>query len=339
MVRAHSRRTFLIQASNLALLGSAAAASALPRTGPIHISIANASGGLNLTMAALMRQQKLLEAFGLDPEVIAVADGTRILGGVVGGSVDATFMSGFGQVFPAVARGAGVKILAGGALLPVLALFSARPDIKALKDLEGRTIGSGSIGSLVYQLTVTLLQKYQVNLSHIRFVNIGSSSDVFRSVSAGAVDAGVGDAALISEAARYGVHLLDHGDMSVELKQYTYQGAWASDRKIASERDTIVRALAAYAQLYRFVQRADSREAFLRARRSAFANAPESDHEALWNYIQAYKPFAVDLRLSPERLRYMQELNVGFKVQSAVLPFDRVADMSLAADALKLLTG
>src|SRR5580704_12816834 len=100
MVPAHSRRTFLIQASKLALLGSVGAVSALPRTAPPHISIANASGGLNLTMAALMRQQKLLESFGLDPEVIAVADGTRILGGVVGGSVDATFMSGFGQVFP-----------------------------------------------------------------------------------------------------------------------------------------------------------------------------------------------------------------------------------------------
>ena len=134
MVRANSRRTFLIQTSNLALLGSCAAVSALARTAPTHISIANASGGLNLTMAALMRQQKLLESFGLDPEVIAVADGTRVLGGVVGGSVDATFMSGFGQVFPAVERGAGVKILAGGALLPVLALFSAKPAVKALKD-------------------------------------------------------------------------------------------------------------------------------------------------------------------------------------------------------------
>jgi hypothetical protein len=45
----------------------------------------------------------------------------------------------------------------------------------------------------------------------------------------------------------------------------------------------------------------------------------------------------VDLTLSPERLRYMQELNIRFKVQKQTLPFERVADMSVAADALKLL--
>ena len=56
-----------------------------------------------------------------------------------------------------------------------------------------------------------------------------------------------------------------------------------------------------------------------------------------WNYIQTYKPFAVNLVLTPDRLRYVQELNVSFKVQKSVLPFERVADMSLAADAVKLL--
>jgi hypothetical protein len=35
----------------------------------------------------------------------------------------------------------------------------------------------------------------------------------------------------------------------------------------------------------------------------------------------------------------MQQLNVSFKVQKEILPFERVADMSLAADALKLLGG
>jgi NitT/TauT family transport system substrate-binding protein len=63
----------------------------------------------------------------------------------------------------------------------------------------------------------------------------------------------------------------------------------------------------------------------------------ESDHEAEWNYIQTYKPFAVNLALTPDRLRYIQDLNVSFQIQKSVLPFDRTADMTLAADALKLL--
>src|SRR5262245_5803868 len=50
-----------------------------------------------------------------------------------------------------------------------------------------------------------------------------------------------------------------------------------------------------------------------------------------------HKPFAVDLVLSPERVRYMQDLNVSLGVQKSVLPFERVCDMSLARDAVKLL--
>jgi ABC-type nitrate/sulfonate/bicarbonate transport system substrate-binding protein len=333
-----SRRRLLQHAASALLVASLPAAR-VRAAAATPVRIGNASGGLNLVMGELMRQQRFLESFGLAPEVIGVSDGSKILGGLVSGSLDASFMSGFGQVFPAIERGADLRIIGGGAVLPVLALFSSKPDIKTLKDLEGRTIGTGSIGALVYQLTVTLLRKYQVDVTKIRFVNIGSNADIFRGVSAGTVDAGVGEAALIDASAQYGVHPIEHGNMTTELKDYTYQGAWASARRIAAVRDVLVRGLAAYGRMYRFVQQPDSHAAFLRARRAVFPRAPESDHEALWNYIQANKPFAVNLGLSPERLQYMQELNVGFKVQRAVLPFAAVADMSLAADAVKLLGG
>jgi ABC-type nitrate/sulfonate/bicarbonate transport system substrate-binding protein len=337
MPETESRRRFLIKASSLAL---AVVPPVLSAALPGHVSairIANAAGGLNLAMATLMRQERFLESMDLAPDMLAVADGSRILGGIIGGSVDASFMSGFGQVFPAIEHGAPLKILAGGAVRPVLALFSARPGVRALKDLEGRTVGTGSIGALVYQLTVTLLKKYGVDPAKIRFVNVGSNADIFRAVSAGTVDAGVGEAALITEATRYGVHPLEHGNMAVELADFTFQGAWTSDHQIQTNRDTLVRALAAYARLYRFVQLPQSRGQFMVARRQTFPGAPESEHMAQWNFIQTYKPFAVDLVLPPERLRYIQELNVGFKVQRAPLPFEKVADMSLARDALKLL--
>jgi ABC-type nitrate/sulfonate/bicarbonate transport system substrate-binding protein len=332
-----SRRKFLFTGASLAVVGASRLSCAAVSGHPTPIRIANASGGLNLAMATLMRQERFFESFGLAPEMLAVADGTRIMGGIISGSVDASFMSGFGQVFPAIEHGAPLKILAGGAVLPALAMFSAKADIRTLHDLQGRTIGTGSIGALVYQLTVTLLKKYAVDVEKIRFVNIGSNADIFRAVSAGTVDGGVGEAALITEAARYRVHLIDHGNMAVELAQFTFQGAWTSDREIQTNRDTLVRALAAYAKLYRFVQLPQSRDRFLQARRLTFPSAPESDHVAQWNFIQTYKPFAVDLALSPERLRYIQDVNIGFKVQKSLVPFERAADMSLARDAIKLV--
>ena len=284
-----------------------------------------------------MRRMRFMEAFGLTPDILTVADGSKMVGGVFNGQVDASFSSGFGQLFPAMEHGAGLKIIGGGALTPTLAMFSGKPDIRTLKDLEGRTVGTGSPGALVHQLSVTLMRKYGVDVSKVRFANIGSSADILKAVSVGTVDAGTGASALIDEAGKYGVHLIEHGNMSLELRDYPFQGAWTSDRKIRTERDLLVHGLAAQARLYRFVHTPAARGPFIEARRTVFPNLPDSDHEAEWRWVSTYKPFATNLVIPAQRLAYIQQINVSFEQQTQVLPYARVADMTLAADALKLL--
>ena len=75
----------------------------------------------------------------------------------------------------------------------------------------------------------------------------------------------------------------------------------------------------------------------MKARAVVFPSATAAEGEAQWNYIQHFKPYAVDLTLDEERLRYMQQLNVDLNVQGKVLPYAQVADMSLAREALALL--
>src|ERR1700753_51333 len=71
---------------------------------PDAITIANTTGNLNVVMRELMRQQKFLESFDLAPKLMDVADGTKIVAGIVSGDVDCSTMSGFGQTFPAVEK-------------------------------------------------------------------------------------------------------------------------------------------------------------------------------------------------------------------------------------------
>ena len=265
-----------------------------------------------------------------------MADGNKILGGIYSGSIDVSPMSGFGQVFPAVEHGADIKIINAATLLPWQALFSAKPNVQSLKDLEGKIVGVGAIGSLVHQLTVTLLRKYSVDVSAVRFVNIGSSADVFKGVGAGTVDAGTGPASFVADAELYNVHAIPNGNMAEELKEFTYQAGWTSTRVIETRRDVLVRVLAAYAKLFRFVEQPSSQDAYLKARKVVFPSAPEREHLSEWNYLQKFKPFASDLMLSAERVRYMQQINLDFKIQNEMLPFERVVDMSLAQDAQKL---
>ena len=302
-------------------------------------NIANASGAVNLTMLQLMKDQKFLEEFGIEPNIVNVADGSKIVSALLGGDMDLSTQSGFGQVFPAVERGGKLKIIAGALLLPVTALFTGKPNIQTLKDLEGKTVGSGSLGALVHQLTVALLKKKGVDYKKVNFVNIGSSVDVFRAVTVGTIDAGLGEVTFIDEQEKYKVRLIPGGNMSTELTEYTYQGGYTTDRAIETKRDLLVRTLAAYAKLYRFIHTPAAKEPFFRARLAALKRTDEKESEIVWRYIQSLKPYAANLTLSPERLRYMQELNVELGVQKKILPFEQVADMSIAADALKLIGG
>src|SRR5262249_8705135 len=152
--------------------------------------------------------------------------GSKVIGALLSGSGDVCAGSGFASVFPAIEKGGKLKILAGASLLTDQAVFSAKPDIKSVKDLKGRTIGTGAPGALVHQMMVALLHKKGIKVSDVTFVNVGSNVDVFRAVVAGTVDAGPSAVDVYHEQAKYGVHSLTDGDLWAELPEYTNQAAY-----------------------------------------------------------------------------------------------------------------
>jgi ABC-type nitrate/sulfonate/bicarbonate transport system substrate-binding protein len=337
--QAISRRRILMQGGTALLgmlcpLGGMRGASA---AAPVPVAIANASGNVNLCMQELMKQQGYLQEMGLTPTITNVADGSKITGALIGGDVDLATMAGFGQVFPAIERGARLKILAGACTLPTLALYSSKPGIKTLKDLEGRTIGTGALGALLHQLVVALLQKNGVDIAKVTFVNVGASGDVFRAATVGTVDAGTGEAALADQVGRYNLHMIEGGDLTTGLPEYTYQGAFTTDKAIATKRDMIVRTLAAYARLYRFMAKPEAKEAFLKARAVVLKSSTPEEAELQWSYLEKHRPYTPDLVLGEERLAYMQRLNVQLGVQKSVLPYAQVCDPSLAREAIALV--
>lgn len=308
--------------------------------GPLEVNIVNTSPNSAFTIQELLKEKHWLEDFGLKPRTLNVADGSKLMGALLSGSSDICLLSGFGQVLAAIEKGGALKMIAGAQLLDSHALMSKKPEIKQVKDLEGRTVGTGSIGALLYQLVAALLEKKGVDIKKVTFVNVGSSADVFRAVAAGTVDAGPCLYDVFEQQARFGVHGLTDGDLWSELPEYTYQGSYASDRAIANKRDALVRVLAAYCKAYRYIQQPDSLADYIKARQIALHGDPKiaaAEASSEWRFNEKYKPYATDLVLSQERIDYMQKLNVRFGVQTRVVPYSTVADMSLAKDALKLL--
>jgi ABC-type nitrate/sulfonate/bicarbonate transport system substrate-binding protein len=330
-----TRRRFMTGAC---AVPAALASGPLFAQGPLSTTIANASGNTNLTIHQMLADLSVFAKYGLKANVMSVADGSKIVGGLIGGEIDSSMMSGFGQVFPAIEKGAKLRIIGGAQMRPALALFTSKDNVRSLKDLEGKTVGTGAIGSLLHQMCVAVLLKNKLDVGKVRFVNIGSSGDVFRATRMGTIDAGLGETAIVDEIDIYpGLHLVEGGNLSTDLTEYTYQGAWTSDRVIQSKRDVLVRSLAAQADFYGFLHKPEAKDAFMKARAKVLPSTTERESLAQWSYLQKYKPFSTDLTLSEERVNFMQQLNVETKVQSAVMPMDKVADMTIARDALALV--
>jgi len=300
----------------------------------LKINVVNTSGNTNVVLATLLKQEGIFEQLGLDANILHVSDGSKLIGSLLSGEMDMCALSGFGQVLPAIEKGAKLKILAGGAVRALQGILTKNPAVKTVKDLEGRTVGTGSVGALLHQLVVALLRKKGVDEKKVTFVNVGSSTDVFRAIVAGTIDAGPCE---VWQQGKFGTRMLEDGRFYADLQEYTYQASYGSDRAIATRRESIVRTLAAYGKLYRFLGEARSREPFVKAFATAMSKDDREEAQAQWQFYQDLRPFAVDLVLSEERVRYMQDLNVSLGVQKGVLPYEQVCDMSMARDAVKLL--
>lgn len=322
--------------ASLPLLGWLPGASAQPAAQKVNI--VNTRGMATITVQELMKRRRHLEELGVEPNVLYVADAAKLMGSLLSGESDICMFSGIGSVLTAIEKGAKIKLVAGSLVKLEHAIYSKKPEIRTIKDLEGKTLGSGSTGALLHAMWVAILRKYGVDEKKVTFVNIGGTPDVFRAVAAGIVDAGISEIDVYDQQQKYGVHVIKEGDLWKELPEFTFQGAYASERAIKDKRDALVRTLAAYARLYRHLASKQSEQDFVDAQMAAAGGrADPANARWQWSFFQDTQIYATDLVLSEARVRYMQDLNVSLGVQKRVVPYEDVADMSLARDALKLL--
>lgn len=137
------------------------------------------------------------------------------------------------------------------------------------------------------------------------------------------------------QAAQYNCRVI--ADAVREIPQFTNQGSFTTDKTNAEKRDALVRTLAAYGRAYRYVDSPGSKATYVKA----YVDGVGPDAAAIgaerWDWIQSVQGYEADIAMSAARIMYMQQLNVALGSQKAVLPLEKVADMSIARDALKLL--
>ena len=330
-----TRRRFTSLSSSLGVvalggghIGGAFAAGGDP------IKIATVSGVYAQTVNRLLLNQGYLQQFGLDPSFTLVADGSKIIGSLLSGELDVCMTSGFPQVLPAIEKGGRMKILATASNAVMSVIYSGKSDVKSIKDLKGRTVGIGSLGAMVHIYMVALLRKAGVDERSVNFVNIGGNVEIFRAVTAGVVDAGPGEPQFMQELDKYKIHVIS--EIYKELPEFVGQASYAATKVITERRDVLVRTLAAYRRLYRFIQLGDSRDAWIKARSEAMGRDESTEGLNQWNLIRRNNLMPVDLVMPSEKVMYMQDLNKSLDIQQKIISYEEAADMSLAREAALL---
>ena len=331
-----TRRAFVAASASAAALGGVAARAA---GAPLDVNIVNTDGSGERVMEALVQRQHYFEELGLKPKIDFVFGNQKILDALLGGRSDVCMGSGVSNVITQIAAGAPLRLLAGANQRVVQAIFSAKPDIRTMKDLEGKRVGSGPKGQLVHELTAAAMIKAGADPAKVEFVNLGNSGTIFEAVVKGEIDAGTGEEYVFDNQAKYGVHALKGGVLWDELPDYINQASYASLDAIKTKKDALARTLAAHAKAYRFLQTPASKAAYAAARAEAMGQVDASETKTQWDFYQRFKPYATGLLLTEKQVRSIQQVNMALGFQKTILPYEAVVDSSVAKAALGLLKG
>lgn len=188
---------------------------------------------------------------GLAPEMIRAGGGIATQA-LIGG--DLHFSTSAGSALSAMLRGAEIKVVYTNIDRPGYQLWSARPEIKSLKDLIGKKIGVTSRGDTQELSVRLLLRKYGINANSVAYIAVGFGGTRLAALQAGTVDAvplGAGDFAQLKDTKG---HML--GDTEKEIR-FAYVGLAVSDRLLSRQPNLVERFLRAvvkgreYARRYR----------------------------------------------------------------------------------------
>jgi NitT/TauT family transport system substrate-binding protein len=185
---------------------------------------------------------------GLDVQLVYMRGSTAATQALIGGALDYAATS-FDDVLQAFNRGADIRRFCSTGRLPLQALAIAPnrvAEINGFKDLEGRTLGIVSRGSITEALTLFLMKKAGANGKKVQFAVLGPN--IYDPVRLGQVDAAwVSEPALsllVKDGSRAMVNFMKTDDATKYLGgSYEFMGVSARTAELSTRRDEM-RALA-----------------------------------------------------------------------------------------------
>src|SRR5215470_1366408 len=147
-----------------------------------------ASGGFGTAIHAVLwaaYHKNIFQKYDLDAEYIAMQSGTTAMQMLLAGELQSLF-SGGPQPINANLQGADVTIIAGGLDFFPYKLI-VRPDIKGANQLNGKSLGITSFGSVTELATRMALEKLGVNLKQVTILPVQGSLTRYAALQGGSI--------------------------------------------------------------------------------------------------------------------------------------------------------
>jgi NitT/TauT family transport system substrate-binding protein len=242
-MRIPRKNCFLI--GTLLLLWAAIAATAAERA-PEKVRIAVSSKSLGFLDTWAARERGFYRKHGIEAEIIAMRPPLTI-GAIQAGEIDYAF--GASTISRGSISGAPVRIVSL-ALRSSFHTLVARPNIKSIADLKGKTIAV-TIGAADDFVARHLLRRAGIDPREVTFINMGGSDTRFPALHLGKIDATPLSLPFFVIAKRQGFTLL--GTASDVLDMATV-GIGTSTRKIQQEREQVKKMIRAQLDTLRWIK-------------------------------------------------------------------------------------
>ncbi|MBI3079275.1 MAG: ABC transporter substrate-binding protein [Deltaproteobacteria bacterium] len=138
----------------------------------------------------LGKEKGLFREEGVNAELFVLGTSVRIFPALIGGSIE-VFDSTLFVVLLGIEKGEKVEIL-GATTKHAQFHLVTKPEIRQVKDLTGKRVGSTGVGSGHYFSLIAFMEKQGMKFpGDYSVLTIGGTPEVWRSLEAGSIDAGV----------------------------------------------------------------------------------------------------------------------------------------------------
>ena len=286
------------------------------------------SGSYNMIFlaAGVAQHRGFFKDEGLDADIV-VMSAPASLAALSNGDIDYTLLTG--SVIRAAIRGLPLRIVAG-LMTSSAHVFLARPEIKSIKELQGKKVGLAGFGDATHVLARMILAKHGIDPDKdVQFVSLGSDSGRFNALQQNLADMVVTSPPWDFEGKKLGYNILTR---AYEHVNYPLAGVGVNQKTLQTNPAQVKRVIKSLVKANRFMR--DNREESAKVLITWGKGKPE---HAYASYDSTVKVISADGGIPADGLNLLIDQAKKDAKITRDIPVSEIADFTILREVQKEL--